>query len=225
MLYGDDMGIVLKKIKDNKLKEYLKTNFIWIICFFSILLFILITHITLSKEILNIDTVIFKVIRSIESPGVTVFFKTVTQFASFPVFLILCCLILIFLKRKLYFWIIGLNLVNVSVLNYILKIIFRRPRPSDFTLITETGFSFPSGHSMASLAFYGLLIYLIHRSELKKNKKIILTTILSVIIVLVGISRIYLGVHYTSDVIGGFCFGISYIIIFVEISKKIIKKI
>lgn len=84
------------------------------------------------------------------------------------------------------------------------------------------GYSFPSGHSMISAAFYGFLIYLIYKKVKNKKLKITLIIVLSILIVSIGISRIYLGVHYTSDVLAGFTVSVSYLIIYTSIVKKII---
>ena len=73
---------------------------------------------------------------------------------------------------------------------------------------------------MASMSFYGLLIYIIYRSNLPTKWKIVLISLLSVLILLIGISRIYLGVHFVSDVIAGFCLSVSYLIIFTKIIEK-----
>jgi len=84
------------------------------------------------------------------------------------------------------------------------------------------GYSFPSGHSMISAAFYGFLIYLIYKKVKNKKLKITLIIVLSILIVSIGISRIYLGVHYTSDVLAGFTVSVSYLIIYTSIVKKFI---
>lgn len=67
---------------------------------------------------------------------------------------------------------------------------------------------------MVSMAFYGLLIYLIYTNVKNKYLKVILIVLLSLLIVMIGISRIYLGVHYTSDVLAGFLMAISYLIVY-----------
>ena len=84
------------------------------------------------------------------------------------------------------------------------------------------GYSFPSGHSMISAAFYGFLIYLIYKKVKNKKLKITLIIVLSILIVSIGISRIYLGVHYTSDVLGGFLLSISYLILYTNIVNSIV---
>jgi undecaprenyl-diphosphatase len=106
------------------------------------------------------------------------------------------------------------------LLNQVLKRIIRRPRPTGINLIKENGFSFPSGHSMVSMAFYGVLIYLINKSKLNKETKLLLSLLLSILILFIGISRIYLGVHYASDVLAGFSLSLAYLIISIYIYEK-----
>lgn len=98
-----------------------------------------------------------------------------------------------------------MNLFLALGLNLLLKSIIQRPRPEGFRLIAETGYSFPSGHSMVSMAFYGLIVWMIWHYEKDTVLKYALCAAFSLIIVGVGLSRIYLGVHYASDVIAGFC--------------------
>ena len=116
---------------------------------------------------------------------------------------------------------IAINSVNSSIINKILKAIFVRPRPNVLRLIKQGGYSFPSGHAMASMTFYGFLIYLIIKSNINKNIKILLTSLLTILILLIGISRIYLGVHYASDILAGYLVSIIYLILFTSVINKL----
>ena len=132
---------------------------------------------------------------------------------------ILCIAVLV--KNKKYFLIFTFaNLIGV-ILNNILKIIIRRPRPTETLVLTaESSYSFPSAHSMMSMIFYGLLIYYVTKFVKKKWLKNALVGILSAIILFVGISRIYLGVHYATDVLAGYIVGIIYLVFFIKFLKK-----
>ena len=141
-----------------------------------------------------------------------------TELGGFWVITILTIVLLITLKKKQKIMVLS-NVIIVTILNQLLKIVFMRPRPEIMRLIEEQGYSFPSGHSMVSTAFYGLLIYLIYKNVKNKYIKYTLCTILSILILIICLSRIYLGVHYASDVIGGVCFSIAYLIIFINVFK------
>ncbi len=117
-----------------------------------------------------------------------------------------------------------LNVSLAGALNQLLKFIIQRPRPVGYRIVEEKGFSFPSGHSMASTAFYGFLIYLVYKKVKNKYLKIGLIIFLTFLIFSIGVSRIYLGVHYTSDVLAGFCISISYLIIFTSYAKYYLNK-
>lgn len=105
----------------------------------------------------------------------------------------------------------ALNLALVVVLNQVLKFLVQRPRPEGFRLAAETGFSFPSGHSMAAMAFFGLLIWMVWHYERDRAVRIGCSVALAALIVAVGVSRIYLGVHYASDVVAGFCVSLAWL--------------
>lgn len=109
--------------------------------------------------------------------------------------------------------------------NLLLKEIYDRARPTAFQMIEASGLSFPSGHAMFNLSFYGLLIYIIHKEFKNKTKKYLSIFILSILILSIGISRIYLGVHYASDVLAGFCAGFLWLIIALFVTNKIERNI
>lgn len=110
-------------------------------------------------------------------------------------------------------------LIISTLINNLIKIIIQRPRPEYISVIEKT-FSYPSGHSMASMSLYGFLIYLIIKSNLKRFDKILLCSLLGLLILGIGISRMYLGAHFFTDVFGGFILSIILILIFDLINDK-----
>ena len=122
------------------------------------------------------------------------------------------------LKNKLF---LLTGVVGTAGLNVILKHIIQRKRPNINRLIPEKGYSFPSGHSMMSMAFYGMLIFLIFKYVKNTTLKWTLIVILTILLSTIGITRIYLGVHYPSDVIGGFVVSLTYLFILTEIYNKV----
>ncbi len=174
----------------------------------------------------SVDDKIYLLLFNLQSQFLTVTMITISLFASTITLIAVSVLLLIILKEKKYSKFIALNLVLSFVINRILKYIVRRQRPGRIQFVTEKGFSFPSGHTMISFAFYGFIIYLLYKNM--KNKKIRNTVIalLSILVFLIGISRIYLGVHYVTDVLGGFIFGAIYLFLFIKYvyNAKPIKK-
>ncbi len=119
---------------------------------------------------------------------------------------------------------ISLDLSLISLVNHTLKNVIKRPRPDGFRLILIDGYSFPSGHSATSFAFYGFLIYLIIKNSRNKIVKVVTVVTLAAVILGVGISRVYLGVHYASDVIGGFLFAAFFTMIFISFIENATSK-
>lgn len=190
--------------------------FIVVLC---LILFSVICYGVLSYDSLVIDTKVYSFIAdNIMSDGITSVLKVITELGG--VAFIVLAGVLIFMFCKKIRWFVTFDLVGVTVINQAIKHIVRRPRPNVLRLVEEDGYSFPSGHSMVSMAFYGIIIYLVYKNVTNKYLKWILITVLSLLILLIGISRIYLGVHYTSDVLGGFLLSIAYLIIFVRVNKK-----
>lgn len=178
-------------------------------------LFLIVLIFVLKYDNLVIDNYIINLFKY-KNNLLTNFMKIITLFGSVYV-IVPCCIILLFaLKNKKNKILMTSNLVIITLLNQLLKRVFRRLRPIN-GIISESGYSFPSGHSMVSMAFYGFLIYLLYKSNFKYKN--IFIGLLIVLILLIGISRIYLGVHYPTDVFGGFLLSISYLLLFIEISK------
>lgn len=156
------------------------------------------------------------------SDFVTPIAKVITNFGGGIVLITTSLILLIVIKNRKIGISIVANLCIITSLNFILKEILQRPRPTEYRIIDEKGYSFPSGHSMVSMAFYGFIIYLVCKYIKNKYLKIGLIAFLSILIALIGISRIYLGVHYTSDVAAGFLISISYLIIYISAVNKFV---
>lgn len=194
-----------------------------IIC---IIFFIIIATFISIKDNLLIDELGYNFVSSYISEIRTPIVRFITNLGSAKILIPVCSIIMIIFvsfKRNKDAIFLGLCLFLQTLINITIKNIFRRARPSVLVLIKQGGYSFPSGHTMASVSFYGYLIYLVYKEIKNKYIKWTLIILLSVLIFLIGSSRIYLGVHYTSDVLAGFFISIAYLIIFIECTNKIKK--
>lgn len=206
------------KYKVDNIKKFLRKNLRWIILFICMLIFLETAEDVFENEIMKRDIIGYDLISTyLMSDFITPIAKFITHFGGAIFLVSFATILFILIKNKKIGICIYINLFIVTILNLILKNIVQRPRPTEYRLINEHGYSFPSGHSMASAAFYGFLIYLIYKKVENRKLKIALMSILSLLILLIGISRIYLGVHYTSDVLAGFCVSISYLAIYTNV--------
>lgn len=205
-----------------KLKVFIRNNYQWLICFISLILFLTITEDVFDNEIIKGDTIGYNIVSNLISDKLTPLVKMVTWFGSATCLILLTVILFVIIKNKKAGLLIGTNLVIITILNQTLKTLLQRPRPTGFRIINETGYSFPSGHSMISMAFYGLLIYLIYKNVKNKYLKFTLIIILFILIISIGLSRIYLGVHYTSDVLAGFLLSIAYLIFYCHVVDKVL---
>lgn len=204
-----------------KLKKFIVKNLKWIVLFICLIGFFALAEDVFNKEIMNGDIVGYKLVSTfLISDFATPIAKFITNFGGAIILIGLAFMLFIFIKNKKIGVSIISNLAIITLLNQLLKRIVQRPRPTEFRIVEESGYSFPSGHSMVSMAFYGYLIYLIYKYVKNKYLKWISIILLSILICSIGISRIYLGVHYTSDVLGGFFISISYLIIYISAVNK-----
>lgn len=157
---------------------------------------------------LDISTELF--LNNLYNPSLYAFFKFITGFGAIPVAVIVFACIAYYLwgnrdmalsKRLGLFF--GLNYFTV----FFIKWFINRPRPYSALFLGETGASFPSGHAAASIFIYGFLIYYLSKKMTSSWKKRVVVFLLFILIILIGFSRLYLGVHFLSDVIGGYLLG------------------
>lgn len=178
--------------------------------FFSLNIFFELSEDLMEEQRFQFDQVIIQEVSNLRNDTLTAIMKFITYLGSKDILTLLLVgsLIWLIVKRKNY-WGAILYLVAVAgggLLNLGLKHWFERIRPEN-SLIVEQGFSYPSGHAMGSLIYYGFLGYLVIRSQRGKSLKVTLAIGFIATILLIGFSRIYLGVHYPSDVLAGFSAG------------------
>lgn len=189
-----------------------------IILIIDILVLIIFTIEVLLNNTYILDEWFFKSIHNITNGKYIDFFKAFTELGSTKGIIITTIIILILLFKK------GginntINIIAIIIINQSAKFIIKRPRPI-WKIIEQTGYSYPSGHSMAISCLYGYLIYLASKQIKERWLRIIIYIMCSAIILLIGISRIYLGVHYASDVIGGYLITLAFLLIITSLKSK-----
>jgi undecaprenyl-diphosphatase len=160
------------------------------------------------------DQVIFDFLSNTASDYMTDFMLFITRFgAEYVVFLMLSLvLVFLFFDRLKEALLLLIATGGAFFLNAFVKDIIDRTRPIvGIPVIQAEGYSFPSGHAMISICFYGVLIYLAFKYIKNIKLKYLIYLILGLLILFIGLSRVYLGVHYLSDVLGGFSLGIFWL--------------
>ncbi|QNM84438.1 phosphatase PAP2 family protein [Polaribacter pectinis] len=207
-----------KKINkyDEKLPYIITVIIALIVVVSGIKLFVKLTE-NLHTDLLGtFDAKITEYIISFRNSSLTHYFTFVTEVGDAVGYLIVfpLCSLLFYLVFKRWKYAGQLTLILLLALssNVILKQIINRARPTLEHLVTVETLSYPSGHAMTAMAFYGFLIYLIATFNIRKIFKFLIITVLALLILSIGISRIYLGVHFPSDVFGGFIAGFVWVI-------------
>lgn len=181
------------------------------------LLFIVSVILYYTNNLTNIDDLFYSKVILLKNDNITQIFKFFTMLGGVVGTVLLIILILCINRKKgLYFLI---NIAVILVLNFILKNIFMRDRPIDINIITETGYSFPSGHTMTSVASYGLILYYLFNSSINKILKKFLIFISIFMMCIIPISRVYLGVHFFSDIFAGTCISSIWLIFYTHYLK------
>ncbi len=158
------------------------------------------------------------IVQHLRTPMLTPIMESFSALATPVTLLALLVAVAAFAPGRRPGWCCAVNLGLVVLINQVLKFIIQRPRPDGFRLAAATGFSFPSGHSMVAMAFFGLLAWFVWRYEKDRRQRVLLLIAFAFIIFMVGLSRVYLGVHYASDVIGGFCLSIIWLALYTRLA-------
>lgn len=202
---------------DKKLPYILTIIIALVIVVVGINLFIELTDTLKTKVLVTYDKQITEFIISYRNPGLTNYFEFMTNVGDLYGYIIalgICAVVFFFVFKnwKFVFQII-LVLLLASVSNVFLKKFVNRARPSIEHLVSVQTLSYPSGHAMSAMAFYGFLIYLIYTFPIHRLIKIFTIIILVILILSIGISRIYLGVHFPSDIAGGYIAGFIWVVL------------
>lgn len=159
-------------------------------------------------------------ISSIRSPILTRLMIFISEFCNMIFIFVVVLFLLLLVKEKTHKFLVVINTLGAYLLTGFIKLIFARPRPIIFMLVNEKSYSYPSGHALISTAFYGILAYLCYKNIENKYWKYISPFLLIILSIAISFSRLYLGVHYLTDVMTGILIGVIIILIEIKVIKK-----
>ena len=199
------------------IRKYLKKNLIYIILILLITsIFFLVFNSNINKYILNFDLNIANCIKKIVNNRFTIVFIMITNLVAvyIPILIGMC----MFIKKRKELIILGLIMLSTGIFTLAIKTLIARPRPLAAIVSIPKNYSFPSGHTLISTVFYLTLAYMLVNNK-NKNEKKLTYFYMFLLILSVGFSRIYLGVHFFTDV----TFGLIYGLLIHKLSTGIIK--
>lgn len=186
---------------------------------FALLLFVILGYVVkfYPEQLQTLDSSVQTAIRGDLPENLTMIFRGITRLIDLPVVIswaIILVAIFYLKKWKSESLLVAGNLSLAGILIVSLKHLYQRPRPDILHLVEEKGFSFPSGHSLAVTLLIGSLIIILSQRVKSTRLKLPLQSLLGIYLVSVLVSRVYLGVHYPSDVLASLCLGLG--ILFIE---------
>ena len=174
---------------------------------------------------LPLDKAVQNFFFSLRGPVQDVIISSITHLSDTVTIIAFCIVLLILPNRKTYGLPVSLACLGGVAIYKPLKHFVLRARPdASLHLVTQGGYSFPSGHSVTSIVFYGLMLYLIQKHCKNEKLKTVLSWICGILAAVIGPSRIYVGVHWPTDVLAGWCLGGGILIIAILILEKIYVK-
>lgn len=175
----------------------------------------------LISSLLILDTRVADFFFELRNAELLSFFTWVTLFGEWQIVVVGAVLVSVLLwlwRRRVYIIPLWVSIVVSEIFTFLAKSMFHRPRP-ELAYYLENGFSFPSGHATIAVAFYGFLVYILLKEAKNWGQKVSIVFGGLLIILAIGISRLYLGVHYFSDVGGGYLLGLLGLVIGVALLK------
>lgn len=169
--------------------------------------FALLAHNVMNGTLARFDLVVRQAIHSWSTPVLTYAMEGITQLGSFLTLVLLGAVAALRLARRgrvRAAVLLVISALGAEVFDGLLKALFRRPRPEAFFGLSPGSYSFPSGHSVESCCFYGVLAAIVATTSRSRRHRIGIWVLAALVTLAVGTSRIYLGVHYPTDVLGGY---------------------
>ncbi|MFY4776868.1 phosphatase PAP2 family protein [Metabacillus sp. RGM 3146] len=189
-----------------------------------LLIFVLLGLTTHTEMVASIDRTFSLSMEAVRTPLLNKFIIGVTELGSIVImlpFLLLVLLVFLYKRKVIESIFLSAAFITVRLLNWILKGLYERLRPSFHPLVHESTYSFPSGHAMNSTVFYSFLCFLIIKmSPLSETANRAIAVFTALFILLIGFTRIYLGVHYLTDVLAGFAVGTAWVLILKKLFYK-----
>ena len=168
----------------------------------------------------SFDQMVYHFVISFRSSFLDSYFITITKLGNTSI-VILVILAFVLATRNRYGLFLAISAIDAFILTTLIKLGVQRARPEELKLIAQGGYSFPSGHTMMAICVYGYLFYLAMTQIKNKVLKYVVSIVLLLVILSIGVSRIYVGVHFASDVLGGYLLSLCYLFLFVEVTKNI----
>lgn len=197
-----------------------KKNYLLYFSFLFFILFAIVTFFVVTQRFHGLNNSVAQAATKFHTPFATAFFVVIAELGDWISYSVTCFLLIAIPKTRRTIGLPATFAVLVcAIANQILKFVFAVSRPAD-KLVAIGGYAYPSGHTMNGIVFLGILSFLIHRTCKNKTLKLFLHIFLWVLFVLICVSRIYLGVHHTSDVLGGLCIGSAILLLFIYVYNK-----
>lgn len=202
------------------IKRIVRENYIYLILLaaFSVL-FLILKNAPITEKIVSMDKNIMNFLLNNTNDSLAFVMKIFTFFGDWyvPIFIIIT--MIVFFKNEYYPLILSLSYTFVGGLSFLLKVLVARPRPEYSLILTPLSYSFPSGHTMTSLVFYLVFSYLMTHASIKRRRYIVFFVFI-IIELCIAFSRLYLGVHYFSDVMCGIILGTICTLMSINIIEK-----
>lgn len=198
-----------------------------ILLLLAMIIFIYLVRMIFISESTEFDDRVFNTIKPYIKDGLTNFMLLITFLGKHDLLIPLnFILIAFFIYRKERWFATRIAALSLSslLLMFMLKFFFQRNRPLQPVIDDVSGYSFPSGHALISVVFYGLFIHMVWHEVKTKWLRTALITVLGILILLIAFSRIYLRVHYASDVIAGIAVGFIWLVLALRIVQRVEKR-